>query len=219
MLGGSTSNLILWFRCGHLLSFSSFFFRHPACVCLWKNQGGISTFCFYVCRPAHFPASLSVFAHIHASRVACKYDTRMQTHTFIQGRHVSSWKRIQMSTKEGPWLTLSASRPAGCNLSQCSHKRQLICTICMKWELFLGNRGLSFDVSCRLLAWEWKPQLSREREREKERRGRDGGWKGGRQYSTPCSVSLVSVASATQQQAAWSWSLRDSVRNPLLLFN
>lgn len=37
------------------------------------------------------------------------------------------------------------------------------------------------------------------------------------QYSLLC-VSLVSVALATQQQAAWSWSLRDSVRNPLLLF-
>lgn len=40
-------------------------------------------------------------------------------------------------------------------------------TIYMKRELFLGNRGLSegFDVSCLLLAWEWKSKPSREGER------------------------------------------------------
>lgn len=92
----------------------------------------------------------------------------MQTHTFTRGRRVSSWKPVQMSTKEGPGWTLSVSCPAGRNLSQCSHKRQLFALFAWNESCFWENRGLSFDVSCLLLAWEWKPKPSRGRERRAE---------------------------------------------------
>lgn len=51
---------------------------------------------------------------------------------------------------------------------------------------------------------------------EREREG--GGKESLAVYYSLLSASLVSVALATQQQAAWSGSLRDSVRNALLLF-
>lgn len=127
--------------------------------------------CFYVCRPACFPlcASLCLPTCMYVRRTPpppttttheCKHTL---TYVLELGR---TWVVIatQMSTKGAPGWTLSPSCPVGCNLSQCSHERQLFTwnESCF-WEIGVSE---GFDVSCLLLAWEWKPKPSREGEEQ-----------------------------------------------------